>query len=55
MVKLITHSDLDGIGCEILFRYVEGMFDNNIDVSIAETYNVNKVVEYNLNKKKLNF
>ena len=50
MVKLITHGDLDGIGCEILFRYVEGMFDNDVDVTIAEPYNVNKVVEYNLNK-----
>ena len=50
MIKLITHSDLDGIGCEILLRYVEGIFGNNVDVTIAEAYNVNKVVEYNLNK-----
>ena len=50
MIKLITHSDLDGIGCEILLRYVEGIFDNNVDVTIAEAYNVNKIVEYNLNK-----
>ena len=52
MVKLITHGDLDGIGCEILLRYVEGIFGNNVDVTIAEAYNVNKVVEYNLNKLK---
>ena len=50
MIKLITHSDLDGIGCEILFRYVEGMFDNNIDVVIAEYNNVNEVVENALNE-----
>ena len=50
MIKLITHSDLDGIGCEILLRYVEGIFGNNVDVTIAEAYNVNKIVEYNLNK-----
>ena len=49
MIKLITHSDLDGIGCEILFRYVEGMFDNNIDVVIAEYNDVNEVVENALN------
>lgn len=50
MVKLITHSDLDGIGCEILFRYVEGMFDNNIDVVIAEYNDVNEIVENALNE-----
>lgn len=50
MIKLITHSDLDGIGCEILFRYVEGMFNNNIDVVIAEYNDVNEVVENTLNK-----
>lgn len=50
MIKLITHSDLDGIGCEILFRYVEGMFDNNIDVVIAGYNNVNEVVENALNE-----
>lgn len=49
MIKLITHSDLDGIGCEILFRYVEGMFDDNIDVVIAEYNDVNEVVENALN------
>lgn len=50
MVKLITHSDLDGIGCEILFRYVKGMFDNNIDVVIAEYNDVNEIVENALNE-----
>ena len=42
MIKLITHSDLDGIGCEILFKYIHG---DKAEVTIAETYNVNEIVE----------
>ena len=42
MIKLITHSDLDGIGCEILFKYIHG---DKAEVAIAETYNVNEIVE----------
>lgn len=42
MIKLITHSDLDGIGCEILFKYIHG---DKVEVTIAETYNVNEIVE----------
>lgn len=42
MIKLITHSDLDGIGCEILFKCIHG---EKAEVTIAETYNVNEIVE----------
>lgn len=42
MIKLITHTDLDGIGCEILGRL---LFEDDIDVSRCGYNNVNDVVE----------
>lgn len=40
-VKLFTHTDLDGVGCEIVGRLA---FDN-IDVTHCDYHNVNEVIE----------
>lgn len=41
MVKLITHTDLDGVGCEILGRII---FKDNIDVSRCNYNDINDIV-----------
>ena len=42
MIKLITHTDLDGVGCAILAKYVYG---DNVDITFADIYSVNDIME----------
>ena len=44
MVKLFTHTDLDGIGCEILAKIA---FGKDVDVTNSEVSDINKnIMEY---------
>ena len=40
MLKLITHNDLDGVGCGIIASYILG---NGIDISYCSNHQVDKV------------
>ena len=42
MIKLITHTDLDGVGCAILAKYVYG---DNVDITFADYNEVNNIME----------
>lgn len=42
MIKLITHTDLDGVGCAILAKYVYG---DNVDINFADYDEVNNIME----------
>jgi len=42
MIKLITHTDLDGVGCAILAKYVYG---DNVDITFADYDEVNNIME----------
>lgn len=41
MIKLITHNDLDGVGCYVVAKY---FLDAEIDVSYCDYKNVNEIV-----------
>ena len=41
MIKLITHNDLDGIGCYVVAKY---FIEEEVDVSYCSYKNVNDVV-----------
>ena len=45
MIKLITHNDLDGIGCEVVFKLLYG---NEVDVLSVGNNEVNDIVEQSL-------
>ena len=42
MIKLFTHTDLDGVGCAILAKIV---FKNNVDISFCNYDDINKQIE----------
>lgn len=50
MIKLITHNDLDGIGCEIVFKLLYG---NEVDVFSLGYNEVNNIVEQSLEELRL--
>lgn len=50
MIKLITHNDLDGIGCEVVFKLLYG---DKVDVLSVGNNEVNNIVEQSL--KELRF
>lgn len=45
MIKLITHNDLDGIGCEVVFKLLYG---DKVDVFSVGNNEVNNIVEQSL-------
>lgn len=45
MIKLITHNDLDGIGCEVVFKLLYG---DEVDVFSVGNNEVNNIVEQSL-------
>ncbi len=50
MIKLITHNDLDGIGCEVVFKLLYG---NEVDVFSLGYNKVNNIVEQSLEELRL--
>lgn len=50
MIKLITHNDLDGIGCEVVFKLLYG---NEVDVLSLGYDKVNNIVEQSLEELRL--
>ena len=51
MVKLFTHTDLDGIGCEILAKIA---FGKDVDVTNSEVSDINKNIKEFLDNQKNN-
>lgn len=51
MVKLFTHTDLDGIGCEILAKIA---FGKDVDVTNSEVSDINKNIKEFLDNPKNN-
>ena len=51
MVKLFTHTDLDGIGCEILAKIA---FSKDVDVTNSEVSDINKNIKEFLDNSKNN-
>ena len=51
MVKLFTHTDLDGIGCEILAKIA---FGKDVDVTNSEVSDINKNIKGFLDNLKNN-
>ena len=51
MVKLFTHTDLDGIGCEILAKIA---FGKDVDVTNSEVSDINKDIKEFLDNPKNN-
>lgn len=45
MIKLITHNDLDGIGCEVVFKLLYG---DKVDVFSVGNNEVNNIVGQSL-------
>lgn len=50
MVKLFTHTDLDGIGCEILAKIA---FGKDVDVTNSEVSDINKNIKEFLDNPKI--
>lgn len=50
MIKLLTHTDLDGIGCELLIKLKFGK--NNVDVSKCGYHNINSILYSTLKNEK---